>query len=73
VVGTEFAGYDVPAGGSVETARTDPRTTSVGVVTVAMAGTSPSAGVTLPLATSTVVIKPRALRLKKAGMKNSSL
>jgi hypothetical protein len=73
VVGTEFAGDDVPAGGSAETAGTDPATTSAGVVTIAVAGTSPSACVTPPPATSTVVIEPRALRLKKAGMKKSSL
>jgi hypothetical protein len=73
VVGTEFTGDDVPAGGSAETAGTDPATTSAGVVTVAVAGTSPSAGVTPPSATSTVVIKPRVLRLKKASMKKSSL
>jgi hypothetical protein len=78
VVGAEFAGDEVPAGGSAETAGTDPSTTSAGVVTIAMAGTSrghptPSADVTPPPATSTVVVKPRALRLKKSGMKKSSL
>ncbi|XP_025819844.1 atherin-like [Panicum hallii] len=78
VVGAKFAGDDVPAGGSAETTRTDPSTTSAGVVTVAEAGTAPghlapSAGVTPPPATSTMVIKPRALRLKKSGMKKSSL
>jgi hypothetical protein len=78
VVGAEFAGDDVPAGGSTETAGTDPSTTSTGVVTVAVVGTSPghpapSAGVTPAPATSTVVVKPRALRLKKSGMKKSSL
>jgi hypothetical protein len=73
VVGAEFAGDDVPAGGSAETARMDPSTTSTGVVTIAVVGTSPSAGVTPPPAMSTVVIKPRALKLKKSGMKKSSL
>jgi hypothetical protein len=73
VVGAEFAGDEVPAGGSAETAGTDPSTTSAGVVTVALAGTSPSASVTPPLVTSTVVIKPQALRPKKSGMKKSSL
>jgi hypothetical protein len=78
VVGAKFAGDDVPSGGSVETAGTDPSTTSAGVVTVAVASTSlghpaPSAGVTPPPATGTMVIKPRALRLKKSGMKKSSL
>jgi hypothetical protein len=72
VVGTEFAVDDVPAGGSAKTTGMDPVTTSAGVVTIAVAGTSPSAGVTPPPATSTVVIKPRALRLKKAGMKKSA-
>jgi hypothetical protein len=73
VVGANFAGDDVLADGSAETAGTDPSTTSARVVTVAVAGTSPSAGVTPPPATSTVVIKPWALRLKKSGMKKSSL
>jgi hypothetical protein len=39
VVETEFAGDDVPAGGSAETAGTDPATTSAGVVIVAVADT----------------------------------
>jgi hypothetical protein len=73
VIGAEFTGDDVPAGGAAETAGTDPSTTSVGIVTIVVASTSPSAGVTPPLATSTVVIKPRALRLKKSAMKKSSL
>jgi hypothetical protein len=73
VVGTKFAGDEVPAGGSAETAGTNPSTTSAGVVTIAVAGTSPSAGVTLAPVTSTVVIKPRALKLKKSEMKKSSL
>jgi hypothetical protein len=78
VVGTEFTGDDVPAGGSAEAAGTDPSTTSAGVVTIAVAGTSsghpaPSAGVTPPPAMSTVVAKPRALRLKISGIKKSSL
>jgi hypothetical protein len=73
VVGAEFAGDDVPVGGFAETAGTDPSTTSARVVTIAVAGTSPLAGVTPPPATSTVVIKPRALKLKKSGMKKSSL
>jgi hypothetical protein len=78
VIEAEFARDDVPAGDSAETAGTDPSTTSAGVVTIAVAGTSPghlapSAGVTPPPATSTVVIKPQALRLKKSGMKKSSL
>jgi hypothetical protein len=75
VAGTAFAGDDVPAGGSAETAGMDPSTTSAGVVTIAVAGTSPghpapSAGVTPPPAMSTVVVK---LRLKKSGMKKSFL
>jgi hypothetical protein len=41
VVGTAFVGDDVPAGGSAETAGTDPSTTCAGVVTIAVAGTSP--------------------------------
>jgi hypothetical protein len=73
VVGAEFAGDDVPAGGAAETAGRDPSTTSAGVVTVAVVSTSPSVGVAPPSATSTVVIKPRALRLKKSAMKKSSL
>jgi hypothetical protein len=78
LVGAEFAGDDVPAGGSIETAGTDPSTTSAGVVTVAVAGTllghpAPSAGVTPLPATSTMVVRPRALRLKKSGKKKSSL
>jgi hypothetical protein len=78
VVETAFAGDGVPAGGSAETARTDPLTTSAGVVTIAVAGTSPGhlaplAGVTPPLVMSTVVVKPRVLRLKKPAMKKSSL
>jgi hypothetical protein len=61
VVGAEFAGDDVPAGGSGETVGTDPSTTSAGVITVAVAGISPghpapSAGVTPPSATSTMVV-----------------
>jgi hypothetical protein len=47
----EFAGDDVPAGGAAKTAGMDPATTSARVVTIAVAGTSPSAGVTLPPAT----------------------
>jgi hypothetical protein len=75
VVGTAFAGDDVPVGGSTETAGTDPSTTSAGVVTITVACTSlghpaPSAGVTPPPAMSTVGVKPR---LKKSGMKKSSL
>jgi hypothetical protein len=78
VVGTAFAGDDVPAGGSAETAGTDPSTTSTRVMTIAVAGTSPghlvrSAGVTPPPVMSTVVVKPRVLRLKKPTMKKSSL
>jgi hypothetical protein len=78
VVGTAFAGDDVPVGNSAETARMDPLTTSAGVVTIAVAGTSPghpalSAGVTPPPAMSTMVVKPRALRLKKSGIKKSKL
>jgi hypothetical protein len=65
VIGTEFAGGDVPAGKAAETAGTNPSTTSGEVVTVAVVGTSPSAGVTPPPATSTVVIKPRALKTKE--------
>jgi hypothetical protein len=78
VVGTAFAGDDVPAGGSIETAGTDPSTTSIGVVTIAVVGTlprhlTPSAGVTPPPVMSTVVLKPWVLRLKKPAMKKSSL
>jgi hypothetical protein len=73
VVGAEFAADEVPAGGSAETVGTGPSTTLAGVVTVAVAGTSPSAGVTPPPVTSTMVIKPWALRLKKSGMKKLSL
>jgi hypothetical protein len=56
----------------------DPSTTFVGVVTIAVVGTSPehlapSAGVTLPPVMSIVVVKPRVLRLKKPAMKKSSL
>jgi hypothetical protein len=61
VVGTAFTGDDVLADDSAETAGTDPSTTSAGVVTIAVAGTSPghpapSAGVTPPLAMSTMVV-----------------
>jgi hypothetical protein len=75
VVGTAFAGDDVSAGGSAETAGTDLSTTSAGVVTIAVVGTSlglpvPSAGVIPPPAMSTVVVK---LRLKKSGMKKPSM
>jgi hypothetical protein len=78
MVGTTFARDDVPVGDSAETAGTDPTTTSAGDVTIAVAGTSPghpvpSAGVTPPLAMSTVVVKPQALRLKKSGIKKSKL
>jgi hypothetical protein len=73
VIGAEFSGDDVPAGGAAETAGTDPSTTSAGIVAIAVVGTSPSSGVIPPPATSTVVIKPRALRLKKSVMKKSSL
>jgi hypothetical protein len=73
VTGTEFAGDDVPAGGAAETAGMDPSTASAMMVTIAVAGTSQSAGVNLPPAMSTVVKKPRALRLKKATMKKSSM
>jgi hypothetical protein len=78
LVGTAFAGDDVPAGGSVETAGMDPSTTSAGVVTITVAGTTlghlaPSAGVTPPPVMSTMVVKPRVLRLKKPAMKKSSL
>jgi hypothetical protein len=78
VIGTTFAADDVPAGGSAETARMDPSTTSAGVVTIAVLGASPghlasSAGVTPPPVMSTVVVKPWVLRLKKPAMKKSSL
>jgi hypothetical protein len=73
VAGTKFARNDVPADDAAETARTDPSTTSAGMVTIAMAGTSQPAGVTPPSATSTVVEKPRTLRIKKAVMKKSLL
>jgi hypothetical protein len=53
VFGTAFAGDDVPAGGSAETAGTDPSTTAAGVMTIAVVDTSlghpaPSVGVTPP-------------------------
>jgi hypothetical protein len=73
VIGTKFTRDDVPVGGAAETAGTDPSTTSTGMVTIAVAGTLQSAGVTPPPATSTVLIKPWALRLKKSAMKKSSL
>jgi hypothetical protein len=78
VVGTVFFGDDVLAGGTTETTGMDPLTTSAAVVTIAVAGTSPghlvlSAGVTAPSIMSTVVVKPRVLRLKKPAMKKSSL
>jgi hypothetical protein len=73
VIGTEFAGGDVPAGGSAETAGTDPSTTLAEMVTIAVVGTLQLAGVTPPPAMSTVVKKPQALRLKKSAMKKSSL
>jgi hypothetical protein len=78
VIGIAFAGDDVPAGGSIQTAGTDPWTTSAGVVTIAVAGTSPrhlapSAGVTPLAVMSTVVVKPWVLRPKKPAMKKSSL
>jgi hypothetical protein len=74
VVGITFARDDVPAGGSAETAGTDSSTTSAGIVTIAVAGTSPGhltplAGVTPPPVISTAVVKPRVLRLKKPAMK----
>jgi hypothetical protein len=58
VVGTTFAGDDVPTGGSAKTAGMDPSTTSAGVVTIAVAGSSPghlvpSASVTSPPVMST--------------------
>jgi hypothetical protein len=52
---------------------TDPSASVTGAVTVAVAGTTPPAGVTPPPATSTVVETTRALRVKKAIMKKSSL
>jgi hypothetical protein len=64
---------DVPADEAAETAGTDPSTTSARVVTIAVAGTAQPAGVTPSPATSTVVEKPRALRVNKAVMKKSSL
>jgi hypothetical protein len=51
----------------------DPSTTSAGMVTIVVAGTVQSAGVSPPLATSTMVEIPWALRIKKAVMKKSSL
>jgi hypothetical protein len=73
VTGTNFAGDDVPADDAAETAGTDPSSTSERMVTIAVVGTSQPAGVTPPPATSTVVEKPWALRIKKAIMKKSSL
>jgi hypothetical protein len=73
VAETGLAGDDVPTDEAAETAVTDPSTTSAGVVTVAVAGTAQQAGVTPPLATSTIVETPLALRVKKPIMKKSSL
>jgi hypothetical protein len=73
VVETGLTGNDVPADEAAKTAGTDPSTTSARKVTIAVAGTAQSAGVTPPPATSTEVEIPRALRIKKAIMKKSSL
>jgi hypothetical protein len=73
VTGTNFAGDDVPADDAAETTGMDPSTIMTGAVTIAVAGTSQPAGVTPPPATSTVVQKTQALRIKKAVMKKSSL
>jgi hypothetical protein len=73
VVETGFTGNDIPADVAAETAGTDPSTTSAGMVTITVVGTSQPAGVTPPPALSTVVEIPRALRIKKAVMKKSSL
>jgi hypothetical protein len=51
----------------------DPSASATGAVTIAMAGTAPPAGVTPPPATGTVVETPRAMTVKKAVMKKSSL
>ncbi|XP_025798665.1 transcription initiation factor TFIID subunit 11-like [Panicum hallii] len=56
-----------------EEVETDPSVSATGAVTIAMAGTVPPAGVTPPPATNTMVETPRALRVKKAVMKKSSL
>jgi hypothetical protein len=73
VVGTEFAGNDVSVDDAAQTAGMDPSTTSAGMVTIAVVSTAQPARVTPPPATSTVVEVPRALRIKKAVMKKSSL
>jgi hypothetical protein len=73
VVETGFAGNDVPTDEAVETAGTDPSTTSAGTVTIAVAGTAQSADVTPPPAMSTEVEITQALRIKKSIMKKSSL
>jgi hypothetical protein len=52
---------------------TDPSTTSTGTVTIAVAGTAQSTGVSPLPAMSNVVEVPWALRVKKAVMKKSSL
>jgi hypothetical protein len=64
---------DSPPDPEREEVGTDPSASATGVVTIAVAGTAPPAGVTLPPAMSTVVETPRALRVKKAVMKKSSL
>jgi hypothetical protein len=51
----------------------DPSASATGAVTIVVAGTAPPAGVTPPPATGTVVETPRAMRVKKAIMKKSSL
>ncbi|XP_025828700.1 protein IQ-DOMAIN 14-like [Panicum hallii] len=52
---------------------TDPAASAAGSVTIAMAGTTPQAAVTPPPATSAMVGAPRAMMVKKAVMKKSSL
>jgi hypothetical protein len=50
-----------------------PSASATGAVTIAVAGTTPAAGVTPLPATGTVVETLQAMRVKKAVMKKSSL
>jgi hypothetical protein len=52
---------------------TDLAASAAGSVTIAVAGTTPPAGVYPPPATSTEAETPRVMRVKKAVMKRSSL
>jgi hypothetical protein len=51
----------------------DPSASATGLVTIAVVGTTPPADVTPPPTTNAVVETPRAMRVKKAIMKKSSL